>query len=127
MAVHLDLGKQGEDIAVEWLVKNNYKVLHRNWRFGYDEIDIIALKSKANDRFNRGNFLHFIEVKTRNFSKHGRPEDAVSKTKFRKLQRIANQFLLRNPGYKWVQYDVLAITIYKEKETEIFLLADVYL
>jgi len=127
MAEHNDLGQLGEDLAAEWLVKNGYKILHRNWKIGNDEIDIIATKCRENDRFNRGPFLHFIEVKTRKGSSLGKPENAVNKKKFKTIQHVANRYLQYNPGHEWIQYDVLAITIFKSKEPEFFLIKDVFL
>ncbi|MBS1760428.1 MAG: YraN family protein [Bacteroidetes bacterium] len=118
MAEHNELGKQGEDLAAEWLVQNGYKLLHRNWRYSYHEIDIIATKDK---------FLHFVEVKARNYYPGSQPEDSVTKKKFKNLQRAADEYLFLNPGYKWIQYDVLAITLFKDKKPEYFLIQDVYL
>jgi putative endonuclease len=118
MASHNDFGKQGEDMAAKWLQEKGYTIIHRNWRYSYHEIDIIATKNEK---------LHIIEVKTRNDSVFGHPEDSVSKKKFKHLQRATDEFLFRNPGYKWLQYDVLAITLFKGKEPEFFLLEDVYL
>lgn len=118
MAEHLKLGKQGEALAAEWLQKNGYEILHRNWKYSYFEIDIIALKDKI---------LHFIEVKARHASSFGYPEEAVGKKKFKRLQRAADQFLYLNPGYKWIRYDILAITLFGNKEPEYFLLEDVFL
>jgi putative endonuclease len=118
MASHNDLGKEGEDMAVSWLAANGYEILHRNWRHSYYEIDIIALKN---------NILHIIEVKSRYASRFGHPEDSVTKKKFKNLQRAANEFLFLNPGHKWIQYGILAITLYRDKEPEFFLLEDVYL
>lgn len=118
MASHNDLGKEGEEMAAKWLVGKGYVLLHRNWRHANLEIDIIAVKN---------NKLHIIEVKTRKGNHFGNPEDSVTKKKFKDLQRAADEFLFRNPGYKWLQYDVLAITLFGNKETEYFLLEDVYL
>lgn len=118
MAVHIEVGKLGEELAVAWLMEKGYAILHRNWRHGKDEIDIIATK---------GEYLHFVEVKTRNSSPFGYPEDSVTKKKFKKLQRVADEYLFRNPGHEWIQYDVLAITLHQEKEHEYFLLEDVFL
>jgi putative endonuclease len=118
MASHNDLGKEGEEMAAKWLVENGYTLLHRNWRYSHYEIDIIAVK---NDK------LHIIEVKARKGNHFGNPEDSVTKKKFKDLQRAADEFLFHNPGYKWLQYDVLAITLFGNKETEYFLLEDVYL
>jgi putative endonuclease len=118
MASHNELGKEGEDMAVNWLCANGYEVLHRNWRHSRYEIDIIATKDAT---------LHIIEVKSRYASRFGNPEDSVGKKKFRHLQRAADEFLFRNPGYRWVQYAILAITLYRDKDPEFFLLKDVYL
>lgn len=118
MASHNDLGKEGEEMAAKWLVEKGYILLHRNWRYSHYEIDIIALK---NDK------LHIIEVKARKGNQYGHPEDSVTKKKFKDLQRASDEFLFHNPGYRWLQYDVLAITLFGNKEPEYFLLEDVYL
>lgn len=118
MALHIDLGKQGEQMAAEWLTSNGYEVLHRNWRHSHYEIDIIARKKEM---------LHFIEVKVRRHTPFGQPEDSVTRKKFRHLQRAADEYLHQNPGNPWVQYGILAITMFWDKEPEFFLLEDVYL
>ena len=118
MAQHNDIGKEGEEMAAAWLVENGYSLLHRNWRHSNHEIDIIATKGK---------FLHFVEVKTRQYFPGSNPEDSVSKKKFKNLQKAADEFLFKNPGYKWIQYDILAITLHKNREAEFFLIQDVFL
>lgn len=118
MALHNELGKKGEELAAAWLVAKGYAILHRNWRFGTYEIDIIAKKEK---------FLYFIEVKARNFSSFGHPEDQVNREKFRHMQRAANGYLLINPRNPWIEYQILAITFFDNKEIEYFLIEDVYL
>ena len=118
MATHLKFGSDGEDMADKWLTEKGYQILHRNWRYRQYEIDIVAQKN---------NKLHFVEVKSRNASPFGYPEDSVKKKKFKSLQRAADQYLFLNPGHKWIQYDILAITLYKDKEPEYFLLEDVFL
>lgn len=118
MAAHNQFGITGEEMAVKWLKEKGYQVLHRNWRYKQYEIDIIALKDK---------FLHIIEVKARNYSAVGYPEDSVGKKKFKNLQRAADEFLFINPGYAWIQYGILAITLFKDKEPEFLLIEDVFL
>jgi putative endonuclease len=118
MAAHNDFGKESEEMAVKWLIENGYTILHRNWRHKQFEIDIVALKDK---------FLHIIEVKSRHFSSCGRPEDSVSKKKFRNLKRAADEYLYLNQGYRWIQYSILAITLFNDKDPEFFLLEDVFL
>ena len=118
MASHNELGKEGEEMAAKWLTEKGYTILHRNWRHSYHEIDIVAMKGK---------FLHFVEVKARNFSSFGYPEDSVTKKKFKNLQKAADEYLFLNPGHKWIQYDILSITLYRDKEPEYFLIEDVFL
>ena len=118
MATHNELGEYGEQLAYTWLKKNGYEILHRNWRHSHYEIDIVAKKDK---------FLHFVEVKARNFSSFGYPENSVTKKKFKNLQKAADEYLFLHPGHKWIQYDILSITLYKDKEPEYFFIEDVFL
>lgn len=119
MALHNELGEEGEKMAAAWLRGKGYEILHVNWRYSHYEIDIIARK---------GNVLHIIEVKCRNFFPGGAyPEENVTRKKFKNLQRATDKFLSLHPKYKWIQYDILAITIHKNKEAEYFLLQDIFL
>ncbi|MES1220175.1 MAG: YraN family protein [Bacteroidota bacterium] len=119
MASHNEVGKEGENLAETWLKENGYEILHRNWRHSHYEIDIVALKNKM---------LHIIEVKARKHSPYGgHPEDSVTKKKFKNLQKAADEFLFLNPGYKWIQYNVLSITLHSNKGPEYFLIEDVFL
>ena len=118
MAEHNLLGKRGEDLAATFLLDKGYEILHRNWRYSYFEIDIIATKN---------NKLHFVEVKMRSSTLYGLPEDGVTKKKFKKLLAAADEFLHIHPLFRHVQYDVLAITKNKKEPIEYFLIEDVYL
>lgn len=118
MASHNELGQQGEQLAFEWLRKKGYEILHRNWRHSHYEIDIVAKKDQ---------FLHFVEIKTRNSSPYGYPEDSVTKKKFKNLQKAADEYLFLNPGHKWIQYDILSITLHRNKEPDYFFIEDVFL
>lgn len=117
MAIHNELGKTGEAHAADWLTTKGYTILHRNWRYSHYEIDIIAQKGKK---------THFIEVKSRSTAAYGYPEEAVTKKKFKHLQRAADEYLHQHPNIKWIQYDILSIIVNK-KETTYFLLEDVFL
>lgn len=118
MATHNELGKAGEKLASEYFITRGYEILHQNWRFSHYEIDLIAKKN---------NKLHFIEVKTRTSANHGYPEESVTKKKFKYLQKAADEYLNQNPGHKWIQYDILAITLSKNGPEEYFLIEDVFL
>lgn len=117
MALHNQLGKEGEKLAEEYLLKKGYEILHRNWRYSFYEIDIIARRNKL---------LHIIEVKTLSASSPGYPEDSVTKRKFKRLLLAADEFLYQHPEYRHVQYDILSITL-RHPEPEFFLIEDVYL
>ena len=118
MSGHLHTGKTGESLAGRYLEQLGYTVLFRNWRHSHYEIDIIAVKN---------NILRFVEVKTRRTLLFGQPEESISKKKFRHLMQGAKAFLYLHPGWKRVQYDVLSVTMLKDKPVEFFLIEDVYL
>lgn len=127
MAAHNELGKEGEELAVKWLRRHGYTILHCNWRHSHYEIDIVATKMHQVPRQGETEFLHFVEVKARKASPFGNPEDSVSKKKFRHLKQAADEYLHRHPGHRWIQYDILSITLTGPDEAEYFLLEDVFM
>lgn len=84
MAEHNELGKQGENAAVQYFLRNGYEIVERNWRCERYEIDIIA----QNDEY-----IVFVEVKTRSSNQWGNPEDAVSKGKIKRIVDAADFYL----------------------------------
>jgi len=81
-------GDWGEDIAVKYLQKKGFIILHRNFRAERGEIDIIAREEDC---------IVFVEVKTGNSDKFGPPEERISQSKRRQLYKIANAFIQNNP------------------------------
>lgn len=118
MAEHNVLGKLGEQLAKEYLAERNYTILHRNWRNGRYELDIIAMK---------GEVLHFIEVKTRSSNVFGFPEENVTRKKIKHMLLAADEFLYLHPEYHHIQFDVLAINKWGDEPAEYLLFEDVYL
>lgn len=118
MASHNEVGKEGEELALGYLRKNGFEILHCNWRYHRYEIDIIARKD---------GLLHIVEVKSRNYFPGSYPEENVSKKKFNFLKNAADEFLYQHPEYRHVQFDILAITLHKYKEPDFFLIEDVFL
>lgn len=116
MAKHLETGKQGEEMAAAWLTGQGFTILHRNWKYSYFELDVIA---------EREGMLHFIEVKTRTTSTYGHPEEGVTAKKLERLMHAAEEFLQQHPGWKRIQYDILSIRLYTHKAPEYFFLEDV--
>ena len=100
MAKHYELGKRGEDIATEYLLKKNYTLLERNWRYKKAEIDIIAVKD---------NFLCIIEVKTRSSEHFGNPQDFVSRKKIGLLLKAVNEYIQQKDLDLEVRFDIIAI------------------
>ncbi|MCF8309595.1 MAG: YraN family protein [Bacteroidales bacterium] len=106
MAEHLDLGQKGELLARDYLKNKGYQILKTNWRFGKDEIDIIAEDE---------NYIVIVEVKTRSTSYFGEPQVFVNKQKQRFLIRAANAFIERSDSDKEVRFDIIAVTVSREK------------
>ena len=117
MAVHNELGKEAEQMAVSYLIENGYEILYCNWRYSHYEIDIIARKS---------DFLKIVEVKSLKGSNIKYPEESVTKKKFKNLKRASEEFLFQNPQYQHVQFDILSI-IRNGEASEFFLIEDVFL
>lgn len=118
MAHHTDLGRKGEDLASNWLAAKGYEILHRNWRSGRYEVDIIAGKQ---------GIFHFIEVKSGRCGQFGHPEERINRHKLRNMMKGAAAWLCQFPGHKRIQYDVLAITFRGDDDPEYFLFEDVSL
>jgi putative endonuclease len=115
---HIRTGEKGEQLAVDWLTANDYHILHRNWRSGRFEVDVIASKN---------NIIHFIEVKCRTSNAYGPPELSVNRKKIEHILQGAVGWLHNHPGQTRIQYDVLAITLLKNATPDYFLFTDVYL
>jgi putative endonuclease len=98
-------GKIGEKIAEEYLLKNRYKIICKNFYTRRGEIDIIAQKEK---------FIYFIEVKTRSNFRYGTPASAVNLTKLRHMKTTAKIFLSLNKykGYS-IRFDIIEV-IFKD-------------
>lgn len=102
MFKHKETGIKGEQIAVNFLINNNYAILFRNWRFGKKEVDIIAHKD---------NTLVFVEVKTRSHFDFGFPEEAVNTQKQSFLKLAAEAFIDSNPQYTLLRFDIISILL----------------
>jgi putative endonuclease len=100
MAEHNELGKLGEELAVEFLQKNGYEILETNWTFQKAEIDIIAKKE---------NTLAIIEVKTRSTTDFGLPQDFVKPKKIQLLVKGVNEYVTSNDLDVGVRFDIVAI------------------
>lgn len=117
MADHNDLGKLGEELAVNYLTGKGYKILERNWRNIHKEVDIIAMD---------GPDLVIVEVKTRQSDEYGDPDLAVTKRKQRMLIAAANAYITRNKLDVETRFDIVSI-ILKDSEPVIEHIEDAFL
>lgn len=96
-------GRRGETIACDFLEREGYTVLCRNYRAPHGEIDIIATD---------GCYLIFVEVKARKSgqcSRYGRPADAVTTAKKMHITLTAEQYLRENPTDLQPRFDVIEV------------------
>lgn len=100
MAKHNELGKKGEQLAVDFLIKNNYDIIERNYRFDKAEVDIIAQK---------GDTLAIVEVKTRSTSDFGNPQDFVKPKQIKNLVKAVDEYVNVNALDVEVRFDIIAI------------------
>lgn len=116
----MDIGKLGENIAVRYLKSLNYKIIERNHKEGFDEIDIIGLDSFG--------ILIFFEVKTslsKNEYLYGfMPEDNFSLSKLKRISRACMKFAAKHPDLiddelGW-QIDLITIQIKESLSGEYF-------
>jgi len=103
------IGNFGEELACHYLVRNGYKIIEKNYRHSYLEIDIIA---KINS------LLTFIEVKTRTNVFLGLAEDSLSWKKTENINRAIRCYLEKNNIYhENIRFDLIAIDINKQKKS----------
>jgi putative endonuclease len=117
MQSNKDKGKQGEDLAAQYLLDHGYTLLERNWRYRHAEVDLIVSK---------GNRLHLVEVKTRHSVRYGMPEESFNRDKMRSLKLAAEGYQDAHPEWKYLQFDIVSIIMAQDTVQEIRLFEDVY-
>lgn len=91
----------GEDAAAELLKAKGLKVIARNWRTRFGELDLVALD---------GTTLVFVEVKARQLADFVEPAQAVDRTKQRKIRRLAEAYLaFEHPQHEACRFDVVSV------------------
>ncbi|HEX2284125.1 MAG TPA: YraN family protein [Mycobacterium sp.] len=108
-----EIGALGEQLAVEHLQASGLRVLTRNWRCRYGELDVIAADDAAR-------IVVFVEVKTRTTDQFGGVAQAVTPQKVRRLRRLAGMWLAAQDG-RWsqVRIDVVGVRIGRQQAPEI--------
>lgn len=94
-------GNLGEDLATDFLIKNRFKILKRNWRSKVGEIDILAS--------DHGDII-IVEVKTKTNPSFGHPAEMVNYYKQQKLLQLARLVEMLYPQ-KQIRIDVIAVDL----------------
>jgi putative endonuclease len=100
MAKHNELGKKGEQLAVDYLIKKGYTIMKRNYRFQKAEVDIIAQLKDT---------LAIVEVKTRSTVDFGNPQDFVKPKQIQRLVIAVDEYVNVNKLDVEVRFDIIAI------------------
>jgi putative endonuclease len=108
-----EIGALGEQLAVDHLRSLRLRVLERNWRCRYGELDVIAADDEAR-------VVVFVEVKTRTSDRFGGVAQAVTPDKVRRLRRLAGLWLAaQNGSWTAVRIDVIGVRIGRRRTPEI--------
>jgi putative endonuclease len=111
------VGKAGEEAAVEYLRQHGYRILERNYRCRFGEIDLIA---------HDGAVLAFVEVKTRRSQAFGPAAAAVTRTKQQHLIKASQAYLMQRKKAKEVcRFDVVTVELDRQ-EPHIELIKDAF-
>jgi putative endonuclease len=119
LSEHLQLGTRGEKLAAEFLKRNGYKILYRNFRARHGgEVDLVCRDDDT---------LVFVEVKTRTGTDFGRPFEAINSAKRKLISRGALAWLqlLDNPDILF-RFDVVEIVLGDQGKPCIELLRDAF-
>src|SRR5258708_34840854 len=109
-AARQGLGRTGERMAGEALVRQGYSILERNFRCQYGEVDLVAEHEGE---------LVFVEVKTRRGMAYGRPEEAVTFRKQQKILEVASYYLdVHDCSLRSWRIDVVAVEFYPDRKVE---------
>jgi putative endonuclease len=103
-AINKTLGARGEKLAVQYLQKKGYKVIERNYRCQWGEIDLVAR--------DKGSLI-FVEIKSRSSSGFGLPQDAVDQFKQAKLIQVAKAYMAEHHLQETIptRFDVVAVKL----------------
>jgi len=116
-ARNLEFGKAAENAAAKFLKAQGYKILERNYKNKFGEIDIIAQQEGV---------ICFLEVKARHSLNLGLPQEAVSVSKQRQISRVAVYYLKsHNLLERPARFDVLAL-LYVNSQPEVSLITDAF-
>jgi putative endonuclease len=114
-----EIGTLGEDAANKYLTDNGYKILQRNFRTRFGEIDIVA---------REGRYLVFVEVKTRKSLGFGFPRESVDGYKQSRIKNVANLYIAKKRLFDiYLRFDVVEVIVDGRNELKlVVLIKDVF-
>lgn len=119
MVESYELGKKGEELAVQMMTKQGMQIVEQRWKSHHYEIDIIAFDPATRE-------MVFCEVKTRATAEWGKPEDAIDWRKIKNTVRAADHYMKLN-NYKYdVRFDVFAIVIPDKGKPDVVQIKDAF-
>lgn len=114
----IEIGRRGEEAAVDFLKRRGYKIIEKNYKNKLGEIDIIA---------KDGDTLCFIEVKTRTNFKFGFPQEAITTFKQKKINKVAlsylKQYNLLNISSR---FDIISVVLNNKQKFDIEIIKDAF-
>lgn len=118
MNKNISRGKNGENLAAEFLEKRDFKIIERNWRYSrLGEIDIIAMDK---------DILVFIEVKTRTSNYFGHPIESITAQKMNKIIKLAQAYIDSRANLISKGYRFDAVSVILKQNPKITYFKDIY-
>ncbi len=114
---NLEFGVWGETAAVDFLKAHGYRILERNYKTKFSEIDIVAQDKGV---------VCFVEVKARHTDVFGHPAEAISRRKQMQISKSAICYLKENNALgRPARFDILTL-LYTKGSWEIYLIRDAF-
>ena len=102
MTDKMKIGRAGENLAARFMAEKGWEIVHRNFRYGKAEVDLIVRKD---------DWLLFIEVKTRSSDDFGEPEDFVDDKKIFQIYYAAEEYIFTRDWEGHVRFDVISVKL----------------
>lgn len=113
------LGREGERLAKEFLERQGYRILARNYRYSGGEVDIIAKKDDE---------LCFVEVRSRWLAQHGHPLETITRPKQKRVIRVAEYYLAQEGiAEQPVSFGAIGIVFSPDEEPDISFVPDAFM
>lgn len=102
MSDKIKTGHKGEQLAAEFLMRQGFTVVRRNFRFKRAEIDLIV---------QRDNWIIFVEVKTRSSDTYGEPEEFVDRKQTLRIFEAAEEFIFSTDWQGHIRFDIISVKL----------------